>query len=99
MDMDGKQWKCKNGHVLGVVDRKKLDGLRVTVLVEFRLAIDLDAANVDEPKISGVLEGGKTIICSVCESERYFSPSNEAAERFWKRRRERAEREGLKVEG
>lgn len=90
--MDGKQWKCKNGHVLGVVDRKYLDGLRLTVLVEFRLAIDLEAEKAEDPDISGVLEGGKTIVCSICQDERYFSPSNEAMERFWKRRRERVAR-------
>lgn len=91
--MDGQyamlgQWRCggKTGHVLGFLERRRLDGHHLLVLLELRKALDMEAEEPGEVSISGILEGGKTIICSVCGQTRYFSPSEAALERFLERR-------------
>ena len=53
-----KQWKCKRGHVLGVVQRVKVDGFHVSRLMLFRHAIDLDEnAAMADVDVIGTVEG------------------------------------------
>jgi hypothetical protein len=82
-ELDGlAQWKCEHGHVLGFVERRKLDRYHVMVLLALRQAIDLQAESPIEPDVSMILDGGATVICSVCRETRYFSPSQAALDRM-----------------
>ncbi|MFZ5856759.1 MAG: hypothetical protein ACOYZ6_08010 [Chloroflexota bacterium] len=65
--LDGsQQWKCQNGHVLGVIERVKAE-LRVkggktlryytTRLALFRQAVDLGVERPAEIEVSGALDG------------------------------------------
>jgi hypothetical protein len=62
MELDGKkQWKCENGHVLGVVQREKVSqGERrvwITRLLLFRHAIDLQSGQMAEGDVAARVEG------------------------------------------
>ena len=57
-----KQWKCKNGHVLGVVERARVENCQgrtwhVSRLILFRHAIDLSQPEPEEVDVIGVAEG------------------------------------------
>lgn len=64
--LDGtKQWKCKNGHVLGVVERVEaklqMNGKSLqyftTRLALFRQAVDLGIERPAEIEVSGTVDG------------------------------------------
>lgn len=72
MDMDGvdrHEWRCPNGHVLGLVRRSTR---RIRQLALFR------QANGPEDDVIAVLEGTSDIVCSVCGYSRTWAPGEEA---------------------
>lgn len=90
--MDGtnnglKLWKCKNNHVLGIVQRVQIgsdgDNYWTTRLALFRQAIDADEA-VDIDVIANI-EGTVTDIrCSVCGEVRTWWLGEAGLERLLK---------------
>jgi hypothetical protein len=66
-----EQWKCKNGHMLGVVERVKVDNSQggpryIRRLILFRHAIDLSQPSPEEVDVIGLLEGSMLYIrCDV----------------------------------
>lgn len=90
--MDGdlarmKQWLCPGGHVLGVVQRTKVNGregrsYHVSRLMLFRQAVDLsvEAGDVD---VMAVVEGTTLDVrCSVCGEARTWWMGADAMERL-----------------
>jgi len=72
MDMDGvdrHEWRCPNGHVLGLV-RRSTRRIRQLAL--------LRQANGPEDDVIAVLEGTSDIVCSVCGYSRTWAPGEEA---------------------
>jgi len=76
--MDGlKQWKCRKGHVLGVVQRFKVDQGHVSRLMLFRHAIDLsENAKLEDVDVIANIEGTTLdVACDVpqcCEKRTWF---------------------------
>lgn len=66
--MDGTQWKCRNGHLLGHVQRVQVGGQRVSRLLLFREAVDLSAnGDMAEVDVMAVVEGTVLDVkCSCC---------------------------------
>lgn len=105
--MDGKkldelkQWKCENGHVLGVMERARVKGeefeYHTSKLIIFRTAIDLAAETMTDVDVAGTLYGrmllGFSWKCSIegCGCVREWHPDEEAHD--WLRKRH-----GKKVE-
>jgi hypothetical protein len=98
--LDGlKQWKCKNNHLLGIVDRVAVSGnvgkYHVARLILFRHAIDLDPTSslvLDDVDVIGNIEGTvMDIRCSVpgCGEVRTWYLGEAALERLIEKRRER----------
>lgn len=82
--MDGmKTWKCRNGHVLGVVQRVKAGGFHVARLLLYREAVDLNAhGNMGEVDVMAVVEGTVLDVkCSICEAVRPWYMGRDAIER------------------
>jgi len=72
MDMDGvdrHEWRCPNGHVLGLVQRSTR---RIRQLALLR------QANGPEDDVIAVLEGTTDVTCSVCGYSRTWAPGAEA---------------------
>ena len=84
--MDGlKRWRCKNGHVLGVVQRVRLSpGVRVTRLVLFRQAIDVSLdGQMEEVDVLANVEGTTLDVrCSACGETRSWYIGEEGMERL-----------------
>jgi hypothetical protein len=62
MDLDGlRQWKCPNGHVLGVIQRIEINDVGhkgwVTRLMLFRHAIDLQSGQMADVDVAAAVEG------------------------------------------
>ena len=97
--MDGnlgnlRQWKCKRGHVLGVIrrDRAKAESGReywVSRLMLFRQALDLDETQrLEDVDVMAVIEGTTLDVrCSVpgCECTRTWWMGEDALERVLER--------------
>lgn len=90
--MDGlkemKQWKCENGHVLGVIQRAKAGKRHVARLMLFRKAIDLNAnGQADEIDVIANIEGTTLDVrCSVpgCGKVRSWFMGEDAMEQLLK---------------
>ncbi len=86
IQLDGlKQWKCKNGHVLGVVERVKVGKRHVSRLMLFRHAIDLARLQPEEVDVIGALEGTMLHIrCDIpgCGEVRPWEIGQDAYERL-----------------
>lgn len=84
--MDGKAWKCGNGHVLGMVERVKAGGHHVARLSLYREAIDLSAnGRMAEVDVMAVVEGTTLDVrCSVpgCGSVRSWYMGEDAIKRL-----------------
>ncbi len=92
--MDGKlhelkQWKCKNNHVLGIIERVQVssDGRKyhVTRLMLFRHAIDLEPESfvrLEDVDVLANIEGTANIRCSCCNEIRTWWMGEAAMERF-----------------
>jgi hypothetical protein len=86
---DVKEWKCKKGHVLGVVRRVQvsLSGrtYHVAKLFLYRHAIDMQADDPAEVDVIGPVEGsGGPFQCDVegCGQERKWEIGEDALERL-----------------
>lgn len=90
-----KRWKCKNNHVLGVIERIKVSSgaieYHTSKLIIFRTAIDVEADPLAEVDAAGSLYGrmllGFSWTCSVpgCGCVREWHPDEEALD--WLRKR------------
>jgi len=61
-----KQWKCSRGHVLGVVQRVKVNDFHVTRLMLFRHAINLEAnGKMEDVDVIAIVEG--TTLDAACD--------------------------------
>ena len=98
--MDGaKQWKCKNDHLLGIVERVEVSGkggkYHVSRLILFRQAIDLDpnpTVSLADVDVIANIEGTvMDIRCSVpgCGEVRTWWMGAASLERFLEKRKER----------
>ena len=81
-------WRCKNGHVMGVVNR---NGNGVARLLVYRQALDMEADKPQAPEVMAVVDGMVLDIrCSVCGDMRTWMPGevalNELVERVLRRR-------------
>lgn len=74
--MQGKQWQCKNDHVLGFIVE---NGDGVTQLRVLRHAIDLSAESPEEVDVLGALTGRMPVHCDVCGDVRLWEVSAKAA--------------------
>lgn len=82
--MDGmKTWKCKNNHVLGVVQRVKIGGIHVARLLLYREAVDLSGnGTMSEVDVMAVVEGTVLDVkCSICGTVRPWYMGRDALER------------------
>lgn len=78
-----KPWRCKNGHVLGAVER---NGSGIRQLWFYRQAIDPQAEEQAEVEVMGTAEGlVMNLVCSICGGERTWVPGEEALRRLLKR--------------
>jgi hypothetical protein len=86
-----KQWRCPNGHLLGVVERVRVTGsngggYHISRLLLFRHAIDLSQdGKLDEVDVIGALEGTMLHIrCDVigCGETRVWHIGEDALERL-----------------
>jgi hypothetical protein len=76
---DAKEWKCRNGHVLGLVAR---NGSKRRRLLLYRNAVDMsdDPCEVD---VMALVEGYVADVrCSICGSVRTWVPGQEAMDRL-----------------
>lgn len=83
------EWRCKAGHVLGLMKR---DSSKAWRLLLYREALDMSAgATHPEVDLVGVVFGDATINCSVCDEKLTWIGDPEAlrkrAERMGKRQR------------
>lgn len=99
MTVSAKQWKCKNGHVLGLVvrtkEQAKVENMTVryhtSKLIIFRFAIDPLADAMSDVDAAGELQGrmllGFSWRCSVlgCGCIREWHPDDEALDWLKKR--------------
>jgi hypothetical protein len=99
--LDGKQWKCPNGHSLGVVERVSFTTQsghsgHVSRLLLFRQAIGIDeAAEVD---VIAAVEGtALNVRCSICGELRPWYIGADALERLLERFSTK-EHEGTRIE-
>lgn len=73
-------WKCSNGHKLGVVAR---NSSRIRQLWVYRQAIDENAEAPAEVDVLGIAEGTLfDVRCSICGSSRTWVPGDEAMKRI-----------------
>lgn len=96
---DARQWTCKNGHLLGIVERVPVSNngakYHVARLILFRQAIDLDpksSVSLADVDVIGNIEGTvMDIRCSVpgCGEVRTWFMGAAALERFLESRKVR----------
>jgi hypothetical protein len=95
--MDGlKQWKCRNGHVLGVVRQVKHNGGRVARLMLFRHAIDMTKDTLENVDVLAYVEGTTLDVdCDVpgCGLKRSWFLGADATERLLERYSIRTDRQ------
>lgn len=59
-----KQWRCRNGHILGFI---RWNGNGLAQLMVLREALDMDAEKPDEVDLFGPLSGSMPVRCSICD--------------------------------
>jgi hypothetical protein len=59
-----KQWRCRNGHILGFIEWNG-DGL--PQLKVLRTALDMEAEHPNEVDLIGPLRGMMPVRCSICD--------------------------------
>ncbi len=75
-----KEWKCKQGHVMGQVRR---NGSGIRQLLLYREAVDKDAQDILSPDVMAIVEGyAAEVTCSVCGCVRTWVPGQEAMDRL-----------------
>ena len=72
-------WKCKNGHLLGIVQRNRKGSAR---LILYRSAIDGLAGEPAQVDVIAVVEAAVDIRCSICDEMRAWAPNQESFERL-----------------
>lgn len=72
-------WKCKNGHVMGVVQRM---GDKSSRLLLYRNALDMGQVSPRQVDVIAVVDAAADIRCDVCGYMRTWSPSQEAFEKL-----------------
>lgn len=73
--MKSKQWRCKNGHILGMIE---WNGNGVPQLALYRKAVDHGADLPEEVDVLGSLTGRMPVRCDICESVQLWDISMEA---------------------
>lgn len=75
-------WRCKNGHILGIVERNG-SGVRVLKLFRYSILDDYPDWENEEMDIVATIEGYATdIICFSCNATRTWVPGEESLKRF-----------------
>ena len=84
-DDEVKAWRCRNGHVLGVVRR---NSSHVAKLYLYRQAVDLETAPDEELQavdVIAVVEGyAADARCSICGAIRSWFPNPDSVRRYLK---------------
>jgi hypothetical protein len=78
-------WKCKNGHVLGQVQR---NGSGIRQLAVYREAISVEDPR-DDVDVLGVTNGWTEVRCSICGEIRTWVPGDEEIRRLLESRKNR----------
>jgi NAD-dependent SIR2 family protein deacetylase len=85
-------WRCSNGHKLGVVVR---NSSRIRQLWVYRQAIDDTVEEPAEVDVLGIAEGTLfDVRCSICGSNRTWVPGDEAIKRIIERYGQRVTADG-----
>lgn len=71
---DLKQWRCRNGHILGFI---RWNGSRLPQLLVLREALDMDVDEPHEVDTLGPLDGRMPVRCSICEDVQVWAVSVE----------------------
>jgi len=75
-----KPWRCKNEHVMGMVQR---NGKGIRHLLLYRQAIDLGGEQPEDVDVMAVIEGYVAdVTCSICGEVRTWVPGQEALTRL-----------------
>ena len=75
-----KEWKCKQGHVMGQVRR---NGSGIRQLLLYREAVDMEAQVLLYPDVMAIVEGyAAEVTCSICGGVRTWVPGQEAMDRL-----------------
>lgn len=84
-----KSFRCPNGHALGQVIR---NGSGRRQLLIYRLAVDLQADDLDDVDVMAIAEGViLDVTCSVCGRERTWVPGEETLRAIIKKVQNRRE--------
>lgn len=70
-----KQWRCKDGHILGYIQDNRY-GLPQLILL--REAMDMDAEHPNEVDLFGPLDGKISVKCSICDDVQEWQLSIES---------------------
>lgn len=81
-------WLCLNGHLMGLIVRKKVDGATVSRLYVLRLAFHPEQV-VPETMVFALIDSG-TVSCSICGSTREWRPGFDFLERANHKHRRRS---------
>lgn len=73
------EWKCKNGHALGIV---RETGAHRKQLILYRQAIDAQKQKPENVDVIAVVESAIDIRCSICGALRTWAPSQAAYEKL-----------------
>ena len=80
------RWKCKHGHILGVVRSEKADHYHITRLLLFRQAIDVETmGTLQDVDVIAVIESATDVRCSVCDATRTWWMGEAEMERLMNR--------------
>lgn len=78
-------WRCGKGHILGQVFR---NGNKARQLALYRVAVDLDAVELEQVEVFAVVDGFVADIrCSICGCVRSWVPGEESLRLLMERRR------------
>lgn len=81
-------WLCQNGHLMGLVVRKKVKGGVVPRLYVLRLAFHPEQV-VPENMIFALIDSG-SVACSICGATRDWRPGKDFLERITGKHRHRS---------
>jgi hypothetical protein len=80
MSARAKPWICPEGHILGLVERRVVEGRREKSLTLYRHAVDLTAQDPAEIEVMAVVQEMTvmTVTCDVCGKTRMWTPGEDA---------------------
>lgn len=77
-------WLCPNGHLMGLITRKRVAGGNISRLYVLRLAYHMNQV-VPENMLFAIIDSG-TVSCSICGQAREWRPGDDFLTRIQARR-------------